>query len=412
MGVIGAGTLIGGRAGLGLMKSYLWRGTRYGAGKARGVVNAPMRRGHAALKEKSKWYRDKTEGISKTLKHSPIGGRMVIKLGAEKAEKLKGEVSKHEKVMEKLTDKDKKAYVDSFKVDMKARAAAQQAMFNLLAKDSGKGLTNTRLQKAGYEKDKLDADGNVVKDADGNNVKEFDRERFMKDYGKVSAFGHNTTNVEKYRPDLIRSKDDKIDRVKKIVADGDQNKIKSSALLDNDVAKALIGEIGEVEYNKLLQNKPQEEKNEMVEAMENDLVKMMRRGASHSERIKQQEKIIKLASPEEKLDKMRHASIDLNGNIRYSGGVNIDLAKNSIRQMPNSEILKQSSGFFDEVGHLVSQSAIKEMGKYGQVEKVSRIENKIQTELAATGPGSGDLSPSGVTREKLEKRQKAAKNVL
>ena len=183
-------------------------------------------------------------------------------------------------------------------------------------------------------------------------------------------------------------------------------------MLDGDVAETLKEQIGEIEYDKLLQSKPQEEKNEIVKAEENTLLEKMRQGASHSERMEQQKKIVKLAGSGEKLDKMRHTSIDLNGNIKYSGGVNMDIAKGSIRQMSNSEIMKQSDSFFSEVGHLVGKSATKEMGKYGQTEKIYNMQNKITTELAATGPNPSDLSPSGVKRKDLEEREKATENQL
>ena len=122
--------------------------------------------------------------------------------------------------------------------------------------------------------------------------------------------------------------------------------------------------------------------------------------------------IVQLASSEERLNKMKHVGIDLNGNIQYSGGVDMDIAKGSIRQMSNSEIMKQSDSFFSEVGHLVGKSAIKEMGKYGQTEKIYKMQNKITAELAATGPAPDDLSPSGVKRGDLDERRKAAENQL
>lgn len=400
LGAAGASKLIGGAGGIGKIAIGTYAGVKLAGGLGKKAGGETFGRAHSAMKGKYEWYNKGAQKIGEGLKSSPIAGRVFIKHEADKAVKNKEAVAKHEKIMDNLTDKDKKKYVDSFKLDKNAQAEARQAMFNLMAKDSGKGLTNTRLQKMGYEKEV-------------NGKQTFDEKRFREDYNQAVAHGMDTTNIEKYRPDLIKEKEDRVDKVKKIAADGDQSKIKSSALLNKEVRETLVGEIGEVEYNKLLQSKPQEEKNEMVEHLEKNLANdlpALKTAGNTAEIENRQAQIASLSGAENKLKRMRNVDVDVDGSIKYTGDVNVQVAKKSLGIMSNSEIMKQNNEFFREAGHFVNQSTIKEMGKYGQNDKIERIREAIEEDLKNLEDGVSTVS--GIEEETLKNRKKAAKNQL
>ena len=98
MGIIGASTLIGGTAGLGLMGSYLWRGARYGGGKARRVGGyAGRKAGIDTRKLKSGAFgvaRSASEKMSKKggvvgRAGQMIGGTVIVKEADQKAKDRK-----------------------------------------------------------------------------------------------------------------------------------------------------------------------------------------------------------------------------------------------------------------------------------------------------------------------------------
>ena len=254
LGIAGTGALMGGAMGVGKIAMGTYAGAKLAGGLGKKAVGSPVGRAHAALKGRTegrlKGYNKLAEKVGGGMKKIPIIGEMKIKQEVAQAEEHQKKVAEEEKLMDRMTDADKKNYIDSPKLNMNKKAERTQAMFNLMAKDSGKGLTDERLQKAGYEKEEH-----------GNKV--FDRDKFMSDYGRASAHGMDTTNIEKYRPDLIKDDDDRKDKVKKIVDDGNENNIKLSALKDDDVADQLKFELGETKFNKLLEQKSESERAEL-----------------------------------------------------------------------------------------------------------------------------------------------------
>ena len=417
LGIAGTGALMGGAMGVGKIAMGTYAGAKLAGGLGKKAGGAPVSRIHSLGKGVSKDYNKLSSKTSGALKKLPIAGAIVLKHEAAQSQKKKEKVAEKEKLMETMTDKDKKIYVDSFRIDKNAKAEAQQAMFNLMAKDSGKGLTNGRLQKAGYEKDKLKADGSVMTDAHGNKVKEFDKERFMSDYGRASAHGMDTTNIETYRPDLIKDKGDKLDRVRKTVTDGNEKSIKLDVLMDEDIKKELKGKIGKKKYDALINSKSQEERDGLVELKEDKIIQRGQiyrddpanpegldlsagAGTPHRDEItKTQEEIAYLTGAENKKAKMKDVSgLDANGNLTYSGNVNVNMVKNVMGQMSKDQFLDLNSDFLKEQGHLISETVLKHMDKFGEVHQLQDIKFAIDEELRLVRAGGGT---SGFTDTQL-----------
>lgn len=405
---------IGGTMGLGKIAIGGYAGMKIAGGLGKKAVVSPVSRGHAYFKEKSEGYDKLSKSVSGGLKKLPVGGRTFIKIEAESKEKKKVAVAKHEKIMETLPDKDRKNYVDSFKLDKKGQAEAQQAMFNLIAKDSGKGMTNTRFQKMGYEKDKLDANGNIVKDANGNNIKVFDEEKVMRAYGKASAYGMDTSNVEKYRPDLIKDKDDRIDKVRKTVADGDEKSIKLDSLADEGIAKELKELLGKKRYDSLINNKSQEERNGLVKIKESKIAKGIKEGTiDPTDRVimrKYQKEIANLASPQDKEKKMmENVRLDVNQNIVYSGNVDMNLAGDVMKETSKDQFLDLDAAFLKKYGHIISETNIKHIDKFGDTENLEAIKEALEKSVRHT---PGVSLPAGFDTIKAGKRLSNIENKI
>lgn len=403
LGIAGSSRLIGGTLGLGTVAMASYGATKLAGGwgkKAAGGAAGIGERYAASRFPGAEKIRTGTKTATDWLKTKPIVGNIMIKHESEKAKEKEKDSQKHEDIMKTLSGKDRKAYVDNI-LDPKAKAAAQQAHFNLLAKDSGKGLTN-----------------NALKDID------IDEAELKKRYKLAKIYGHDTEKLEMYRPDLIEGKDaadtqkEREKQIQKVVADGNYKNIKSSALMEDSgvIEKELRKQIGDIEFEKYLQNKPQVEKDELATHYEEKLGRNW--GALlPDDRKKEQQKVALLAGSGEKLNKMHEITgVDINNKIIYHA-TNVDktVTKNVVDQMSNSEILKQGKAFFDATGHMISESAIKEMGKYGQNDKINAILAKSRIELGRI-PGTAGTTPHpdlpDLTRTKLNKKIKTATDQL
>jgi len=419
LGVGGANKIIGGTVGMGKIAMGTYAGIKLAGGLGKKAVEAPASRIHAYGMGKGGAYKEKVDALTGKLKTSPITGRIFLKHESAKADKHKEEVAKHEKVMDNLTASDKKAYVDSFQLDRKGKADATQAMFNLLAKDSGKGLTDTRLQKMGYEK------GGV-----------FDKEAFIADYNRTKAYGHDTENLETYRPDLIevkgdpiKTKKDKEDKVAKIVHDGKEKSIKLSALEDNDIANKLEELLGKKKYDNLVNNKSQEERDELAEHKESNLarrIKLQTTNPTHPEALnittptgkaelmKSQEEIATLIKPTLKEGKMHDITgVDASGNVVYSPSpnVNIELTQNVINKMTKDQLLDLDTSFLKNYGHMIADTNIEHIAKFGETEQLEAMKKavddallgiRVQIPTRLTGvSGTGTMT---TRRDKIKKK--------
>lgn len=359
IGIAGSSRLIGGTAGLGTVAMGSWGAAKLAGGWSKKAVGAPAERLHAWQMGKGGTYQKGVDKFSGWLKTKPIAGRVFLEHQAEKSQERKEAVSKHQKIMENFSDKDKKAYVDSF-FDPKARAEAQQAMFNILAKDSGKGLTNTRLAKMGYA------------DKDGN----FDEDKFKSDYNRAKAYGHDTSDLETYRPDMIEDEKTMLDKVTKTVEDGKEKSIKLSALEDEKIDDKLQELLGKKRYDTLINSKSQAEKDEMVEHYEGQIVKEL--GKAHPDQVvidKLQTKAVVLAKPEIKEEKMGQASINpATGRIQYNAAnLRHDIAQKSINKMTKDQFLDLDTKFLENYGHMLSTETSKHIARFGDVEQAKAI---------------------------------------
>ena len=407
LGAAGSSKIIGGAAGMGKVGIGAVAATKLLGGGAKKVGGGTVGRAHSALKGRSKKYNDLANWTGGKLKSAPIGGRIFIKHESDKAERNKEAVGKHEKVMDNLTDKDKKKYVDSFKLDKNAQAQAQQAMFNLMAKDSGKGLTDARLMKMGYEKDTgikrdvLDKDGNVTGQ---EAVMKFDKEKFEKDYGRAVAHGMDTTNIETYRPDLIKDKDDRMDKVRKTVADGNEKNIKLDVLLDEDIDDELQELLGKRRYKVLIDGKSQEEKDGLAKGKENKIIRGMQiektqpgkkaKGSldvnskeGKEKLFEQQTEIAYLTGTKHKAEKMRKIKgINNDQSLAYEEKVDPEIAKNVVNRMNTDDLVDQDPKFLKDTSHMIedtSQFSRINRNKYVTTEQSEAIKKSIGDRMKA-----------------------------
>ncbi|MCK4891869.1 MAG: hypothetical protein KAS78_04330, partial [Candidatus Pacebacteria bacterium] len=195
LGMAGSGALIGGTMGIGKIAMGTWAGVKLAGGTGKRAVGAPAGRIHSTLKGKTEGRFKEYNKLAKTaggvIKKIPFIGEMKIKQEVAQAEKHQEKVAIEEKLMDRMTDVDKKNYVDSPKLNMNKKAERTQAMFNLLSKDSGRKMTDENLTKL-FSKDKIGADGKVIMRDKVNKkgkvvgqeaVKEFDKDAFMSAHG-------------------------------------------------------------------------------------------------------------------------------------------------------------------------------------------------------------------------------------
>jgi hypothetical protein len=377
LGIAGSSRLIGGTLGLGTVAMASYGATKLAGGWGKKAVEAPASRLHAYGMGQNGRYKAAVDKLSGGLKKLPLGtGRIFIQYEADKAVQKKEDVAKHQKIMENLSDKDKKSYVDSFSIDRKAKADAQQAMFNLLAKDSGKGLTDARLQKMGYEKE-----------VNGQQV--FDKKKFESDYNRAKAYGHDTGTLETYRPDMLTKDDDIREKVKKVVQDGNYKNIKSDALANETVAKELEGLIGKKKYDEFINNKSQEEKSSLSKHKEKKLA-VEYATLSPADLQKKQVEIASLASPDDKVEAMKQMTGVVNGQIQYAPNinnrpvVNLDVVNEVMDSMSKDQFLDLNKDFFEEYGHMVSDANIDHIAKFGDTEQLKSMKEAIVRAQAGT----------------------------
>ena len=364
LGAAGSSKIIGGAAGLGKVAVGTYAGIKLAGGLGKKVGGGTAGRAHSGLKgglfgEKvAKEYNKAANKVGGALKSSPIGGRIFIKHESDKAERNKEAVGKHEKVMDNLTDKDKKKYVDSFKLDKNAQAEAKQAMFNVLAKDNGAGLTNKNLQKMGYEKEVA-----------GKKV--FDEEKFNEDYGQVVAHGNDTSKIETYRPDLINDKADRLEKIDKIAADGNEKSIKLATLADPEMDARLRKEIGNTRYNNLINSKSQAEKDDLAKIKEDQIIKgiaMHKTNPSDKEALditddddkeeilKKQIDIAYLTGTKGKAEKMKKIKgIDSHLDIEREDDIDPEIARKVVNKMNTDELVDQDPQFLEDTSHMIKE---------------------------------------------------------
>jgi len=422
LGAAGASKIIGGTAGLGKVGIGAIAGAKLAGGGLKKAGGGTVGRAHSGLKGGvlgkgvAKNYNKMADKIGGGIKSLPIAGRILIKHEAGEAEKKKEAIAKHEKILESRTDKDKKKYVDSFKLDKNAQAEAKQAMFNVLAKDNGAGLTNKNLQKMGYEKEVA-----------GKNI--FDEEKFNEDYGQVVAHGHDTSKIETYRPDLINDKKDRLEKIDKIAANGDEKNIKLATLADPEMDARLRKAVGKTRYNNLINSKPQTEKDDLAEIKENQIIKGLAIAEANKdhedaldvtssegrdELFKQQTDIAYLSGTEDKAKKMRkvkgvkidkeegqkgHFVLDYEKDTRGKDIIDKDVAGNVVNRMTTDELIDQNPQFLKDTSHM-----IKDPQQFSRINKNKNITTEQSEAIKESISGRMDeISKASDEYKRLEK---------
>lgn len=253
-GIAGSGQIIGGKwGGLGKVMAGTYMGYKMGEKAAKktvtgtaGIASGTASRAAALGVPGGKYANDKIGNFNSSMKTKPLVGTIFIKHAAEKAEESEKKIEKEKSQMQRLSNKDRKAYVEQA-IDPLTRATRAQAHVELLAKDSGKNMSDASLKGMGYDKDFL-----------------------AKTYGKSKTFGLSVDNIEKYRPDVMDAPDKKEEQIKKAVKDGVQGSINASALKDDIVRNTLKNEMGEKEFYKMIENKATDDKFELAESMVDD----------------------------------------------------------------------------------------------------------------------------------------------
>ncbi len=409
-GIAGSAALTGGGlGGLGTAVMGSYGAAKLAGGWGKKIGGGAAERVHGTMMGNAT-YKAATDKISGKLKTNAITGRIALQYEADRAQKKKEDVAKHQKIMDNLSDKDKKSYVDSFSIDGKGKADAQQAMFNLLAKDSGKGLTDGRLQKIGYEKE--------VTLADGTKEKVFDRDKFESDYNRSKAYGHDTSTFEAYRPDMIKGKDvaetekDKREKVSKIVHDGNYKSIKGDALADPIIEDELKKKIGRKKYDEFINNKSQEEKDSLAEHKEANLASKLASGPVPIDEVRNaQIEIASLVSSDKKEEAMKDVRLDVNGKIEYFGNVDVDIANKVMDNMSKDQFVDLSEEFLKKYGHLVSDSNIDHIARYGETEQLKAIQTALEDVTSAT-PTVGVPVREPIDPAKFDKRLRKTKSKI
>lgn len=405
LGAAGSKQLIGGTMGLGKILQNSRAVMKIGGKVGSKAVGAPASRLHAYGKGKSEWYNKASKKVGDKLASSSITGRIYIKREVKEAQRKKEAVVKHEKIMENLPDKRKKNYVDTF-TDPKAKVEAQQALYNLMAKDS-RGATYDRAMKMGYEKNKLDENGKEIMQekigADGKvekkngkvvmeNVKEFDEERWKKDYKRAVSYGMDTANIETAQPHLIEDKKEKLDKVRKIIDNGDEKKMALDALADEDVNKEVKRLLQTKQrYDSFINSKSQGEKDGLSRIKKRQLANMYNsdgtvKGGKENEVLEQRREIFSLSGSEDKLNALNTVEIK-DGEVELNSPLDEKFAKSAVGGMNAEELVNQKTEFLKEVGYMIGPSQVGRINKSKFVtpEQTAAIVESMKKRLKKAG---------------------------
>lgn len=253
-GIAGSGQIIGGKwGGLGKVMAGTYMGYKMGEKAAKktvtgtaGIASGTASRAAAIGLPGGKYANDKIGNFNSSMKTKPLVGTIFIKHAAEKADAMGKKVEKEQSFMQKLSDKDRKSYVDQAFLTPQAKAVRQQAHMNLLAKDSGKDLTDKRLDAMGYKKGTED---------------------LRKVYDQSNLFGIDTGDLDKYRPDVISKEEDRKKKVEKIIDDGKENLIKLDSFKSKDSVEHFLEKMDAAKLQRYMENKTVNERDGAVKTL-------------------------------------------------------------------------------------------------------------------------------------------------
>ncbi len=386
-GVAGAGTLVGGRGGLGNIGMGAYGAGKWGYGKAKQAKKETWGRYTAQDNFGGGKARALGDKYGKTMDKIPILGAKRIKNQAEESRARRKQVDEIKVDFSELKPEQMTTMIKNRNLlNPEGKANDRQAMMEVLI-DRNK-TSDKEWIKAGYGKDDGSGTGKIV----------LDKDKMGRDLQSIEAAGGDVDDFYKRRPDLIQKKTSAETKkeiegeIEKLYKEGNWKKLELDVSL-NPVADNKLRElVGKKEYDSWKNSHSQKSQDDYIENRETEMVRRMNLSPAHqdylgigSQEVQDfRDEAAVMASVDEKENKMKNIIGTVNGKIDYAPNVNLDVANSIVSKTSKDQLLNFDDKFLEKYGHLLSKSDIKHVAKFGETTQMDAIKKALTDAIAGT----------------------------